>query len=127
MSLKNLIIQAGERYASLNSKELHREAHVLGKMYECCYIAAAKDLVKAANFLTSNDAPLVKVVKAAYTMVLPFSATVIENALEMRQEFEAEYDKGGMVDEPEPVEPNIVSASEAVVSMAEIAADAVRF
>jgi len=122
MSIKDIIIQAGERYASMSETELHREAHVLGKMYECCYIAAAKDLVKAANFLTSNDTPVVKLIKAAYTMVLPFSATVMENALEMRQEFEAEYDKekGRMVDE----EPNVVSASEAV-SMAEIAADAV--
>ena len=92
MSVKKVIIEAGERYANLTPAELRREAHVFGKMYESCYIAAAKDLVKAANFLTSNDATLVKVVKAAYTMVLPFSATVMENAQELRQEFADEYD-----------------------------------
>ena len=92
MSIKNLIVSAGERYASLTPAELCREAHIFGKMYESCYIAAAKDLVKAANFLNSNDAPFVKVVKAAYTMILPFSATIAENAKELRQEFADEYD-----------------------------------
>jgi len=92
MSLKDLIIQAGERYASLTSDELHKEAHIFGKMYESCYIAAAKDLCKAANFIKSNDAPALKVAKAIYTMVLPFSATIAENIKELHQEFADEYD-----------------------------------
>ena len=147
MSLKSIILEAGERYASLTNHELHREAHIFGKLYESCYIAAAKDLVKAANFIRSNDAPALKVAKALYTMVLPFSATVAENAQELRQEFANEFDnrenlvnnlretisqlktelnkQTEAVMEDEDETSNEVPASEAV-SMAEIAAGTVK-
>ena len=92
MSIKNLIIHAGERYASMSSEELHREAHIFGKLYESSYFAAAKDLVKAAHFLKSNEAPVIKIAKALYTMAMPFSATIMENAQELKQEFADEYD-----------------------------------
>ena len=92
MSLRNLITEVGNYYSNMTPNELQREAHIFGRLYESCYIAAAKDLKKAANFLESNDAPFVKVVKAAYTMVMPFSATIAENAQELKDEFANEYD-----------------------------------
>lgn len=149
MSLKSIILEAGEHYANMTTEELHRDAHIFGKLYESCYIAAAKDLCKAANFIKSNDAPFVKVVKAAYTTIMPFSATIAENIKELYQEFADEYDnkqaytnevigelreriqelekqsETEVVMEDEAETPNEVSPSEAV-SMADIAAGTVR-
>lgn len=114
MSLKTIIIEAGERYADKTTDELSKEAYIYGKMYEACYFAAGKDLIKAAKYLKADDAPLIKIAKAAYAMVFPFSATVVENGEELREEFAAEYDSRSLVkdlfktveDDPEDVVEN---------------------
>ncbi|MDG1141855.1 MAG: hypothetical protein P8N24_01390 [Hellea sp.] len=135
MSLKDLIIQAGERYASLTSDELHKEAHIFGKFYEASYFAAAKDIVKMSSFLKSTEAPALKVAKALYTMVMPFSSIIIENAQELRQEFEDEYESSrGAVKEdevvvedeaPEQPTPKQVTPEQAITT-ADLAAGTVR-
>lgn len=130
MSVKDLIIEAGERYASLTPVELNREAHVFGRMYETCYYAAAKDVIKASNFLKSNQAPALKIAKALYTMVAPFSATVAENAKELRKTFEEEYDNKNnvepvMADDETTEEPAQVTPKQAVTT-ADLAAGTVR-